>query len=269
MPALSFETQSALINLSGRREGKPIEEIKATLQILKEALSTPEGRLEMAKDAARAALTLPVKAETVAVARLLDPQDMAWKEVPERPLHFNRTPPLYDGDSTDDDSRPVAAAQLIRTGNQDLVARIHWSDPTTNLTATGVRYSDSGTPHIYKRHTETPDQFADAFCLMVPVQRGPTGSFPSLMMGETNRETELYYWRAGQSPQVLSGHGRGTTAAKPMAAQGKAARDGNGWTITLAVPKVSPGTPICFAIWDGGQQHRDGLKFYSLWYEVE
>lgn len=223
----------------------------------------------LAADAARDALTLSVKAENVEVARLLDPRDAAWNEAPSRALHFNRTPPLYDGDPSDDGGRPVASVQLIRVGSQDLVARIHWSDPTANLAAKGVRYPDTGSPHIYKRHTEDPDRFADAFCLMVPVRRGPADSFPSLMMGGTNEAVELYYWRAGQSPQVIRAHGRGTTATTPTATQGGAARDDNGWTITLVVPRVRKGTPISFAIWDGARQHRDGLKFYSLWYEVE
>ncbi len=223
----------------------------------------------MAADAPRDALILPVKAENGEVARLLDPQDAAWKDVPASALHFNRTPPLYDGDPLDDGGRPLASVQLIRVSSQDLVARIHWSDPTTNLAAKGVRYPDTGSPHIYKLHTEEPDQFADAFCLMLPVRRGPADSFPSLMMGGTNAAVELYYWRAGKPPEVLKGHGRGTTVTTPMPAQGRSARDDNGWTITLVVPRVIKGTPISFAIWDGARQHRDGLKFYSLWYEVE
>ena len=51
--------------------------------------------------------------------------------------------------------------------------------------------------------------------------------------------------------------------------QGTAVRDGDGWTVTLVVPKVSKGTPISFAVWDGARQQRDGLKFYSLWYEAQ
>ena len=223
----------------------------------------------LAADAPRDALILPVKAENVEVARLLDPRDAAWNKAPSSPLHFNRTPPLYDGDPLDDSGRPLASVQLIRVSSQDLVARIHWSDPTTNLAAKGVRYPDTGNPHIYKLHTEAPDRFADAFCLMVPVRRGPADSFPSLMMGGTNEAVELYYWRAGKPPEALKGHGRGATVTTPMPTRGGAARDDNGWTITLVVPKGSKGTPISFAIWDGARQHRDGLKFYSLWYEVE
>lgn len=225
--------------------------------------------LGWAAEAPRAALSLPVKAVTVEVARWLDPLAAAWKDVPERPLLLNRTPPLYDGDAADDGDRPLATARLVRVSDQDLVARIHWSDPTTDLTATGVRYPDVGSPHTYTLQTETPAHFADAFCLMVPVRRGPTEALPSLVMGAADEPVELYYWRAGQSLQALSGHGRGTTATQPTAAPGSAARDGDGWTITLAVPGVTQGTPVSFAIWDGARQQRDGLKFYSLWYEIE
>lgn len=223
----------------------------------------------MAADTVRSALALPAKDESVEISRLLDPQDAAWTAIPKSPLHLNRTPPLYDGDPGDNGERPAASAQLILTTNHDLVVRMHWADSTTNFTAKGVRYPDSGNAHTYKLHSEQSDQFADACCIMVPVKRAPAYSFPSLMMGGTNDAVELYYWRAGNSTELLSGHGRGTTASTSTPVRGNAVSDGDGWTVTMAVQGVVRRTPISFAIWDGGKLHRDGLKFYSLWYEIE
>lgn len=222
-----------------------------------------------AADAESSALALPARVERVEIQRLLDLNEVTWNTIAKSQIHLNRTPPLYEGDPGDNGDRPGASVQLIQTTNQDLVVRIHWTDFTTNVTAKGVRYPDNGNVHTYKLHTEASDQFADACCIMVPVKRGVSYSFPPLMMGGTNDAVELYYWRAGKAPELLKGHGRGTTASTSISVPGNGVRDGDGWTVTMVVPGVTRGTPVSFAIWDGGRLHRDGLKFYSLWYEIK
>lgn len=216
-------------------------------------------------------LVLKVKQEEGTAAEgLLDPNHSAWSTAPESALHLNRTPPLYVGDVPDDGKRPAAKLRLLRTAGGMLMARIHWEDPSENRVSQGIRRPDSGSEHIYKEETEHTDSFADAFCAMVPKAREAMESYPSLMMGEAGKPVELYYWRAGDGFQVLGAHGRATTGDDGTgSARGAASREGDGWTLVLELPDVPPGTPIAFAIWDGARGHRNGLKYFSLWYEVE
>lgn len=225
------------------------------------------------------ALVLITQADSATTAtQLLDPHHPTWASIPDQRLQLNRTPPLYLGDPVDDDTRPTATVRLARVAGGAVVLRAHWSDPTEDRAGGGARFQDAGAPRIYRRHTGKTSAFADAFCAMVPLKRGPAAQYPSMMMGEASQPVELYYWRAGVGFQMLSGHGRSTTApptpvvakgSAPSAPQGRAIREGDGWTLTLTLPSMTPGTPICFAIWDGAKAQRDGLKYFSLWYEVQ
>jgi len=90
-----------------------------------------------------------------------------------------------------------------------------------------------------------------------------------MMMGEAGSPVELYYWRNGKGFQVLDAHGRSSVEKTSSTFQGSAQHDSESWRVVLAIPNVTPETPLCFALWDGAMQHRDGLKYFSLWYEVE
>ena len=216
------------------------------------------------------ALPLAVKnIDAATVTPLLDPAASAWKDAPESALHWNRTPPLYVGDPGDDGAWPEANVKLLRIRDGGVVLRAHWTDPDKDVLPAGTRYPDAGEKHAYKEHSEATDAFADAFCAMVPVKRGAQSPYPSMMMGESEDPVELYYWRAGMAFQAMSGHGRASTAPTVNALAGKALYADGGWTITLAIPNVTPGTPLCFAIWEGHKEQRDGLKYFSLWYEAK
>ena len=215
---------------------------------------------------------LPLAVENVSAATftpLLDPEAGVWNDAPESMPHFNRTPPLYVGDATDTGERPEVHVRLLRTGEGSLVLRARWADAEKDLAAGGTRYPDSGDKHIYKEHSEQIAAFADAFCVMVPVKRGPQSPYPAMMMGEKGDPVELYYWRAGLGLQLLSGHGRASTTATTKSVPGRAVYANGAWTVTLPMPKVTPGTPLCFAVWEGHREQRDGLKYFSLWYEAK
>ncbi|MBE7560434.1 hypothetical protein HS125_16435 [bacterium] len=216
------------------------------------------------------ALPLPVKSvDAATVTPLLDPDAPAWSDAPESLLRFNRTPPLYVGDATDDGHRPEVRMRALRLPDGSLVLCARWSDATKTTSGRGVRYPDAGDPHIYPIHTENTGAFPDAFCAMVPKRRGPQSPYPSMMMGEKADPVELYYWRAGVGLELLAAHGRASTApggtAQPFAAR---YHDG-GWTLIVVLPSLTPKTPLCFAVWDGERQQRDGLKYFSLWYEAQ
>ena len=217
------------------------------------------------------ALTLGVTqaAETISDSNLLYPQNPMWNTIAENPLHLNRTPPIYDGDPQDDGKRPTASIRLCRTTGDDLVIRVNWTDPTEDKRTDAVRYPDAGASHIYEMHSQATDRFPDAFCAMVPVTRGAAKTYPSMMMGSTDNPAELYYWRAGTGFQFLNAHGRASTSETKIAIRGTATRQNDGYVIVMVLPNMSPRTPVCFAIWNGADKQRDGMKYTSLWYEVE
>lgn len=202
----------------------------------------------------------------------LDSANPLWNEARAYPLRLNRTPPLYVDGPYDDGQRPESSARLLRLADQTVVIRIEWTDATANEFTMGKKYPDAGEAHIYSLHTENTNTFGDAVAVMVPQTRGPAVPYPSMMMGEAAKPVDIYAWMAGRGFAWMNGHGRASTAFAPGFApgvvQGQAARTPGGWSATVAVPGLVEGTPLCFAIWDGAKQHRDGVKYYSLWYEV-
>jgi DMSO reductase family type II enzyme heme b subunit len=94
-------------------------------------------------------------------------------------------------------------------------------------------------------------------------------TYPAMMMGEKAGQVTLYYWRADKEFQVLKAHGRSTTQANVEKLNGKAMREGDGWTVVMEIGPLPTRTPLIFAVWDGSKEHRDGLKYFSLWYEIE
>jgi len=216
------------------------------------------------------ALVLPVQSmpQTVASA-VLEPAAAAWSSAKSTRLHLNLTPPLYADDATDDGFRPEVSIQLLRLDDASVVVRAQWTDPTANRTDGDAKFHDGGEAHIYKKHSSEVGTFPDAFCAMVPVKRGPHATYPSMMMGEKQQPVDLCFWKAGTGFELLSAHGRASTAKTKTPLAGKSVREGNQWTVTMVLPDLTPGTPMCFAVWDGAREQRDGIKYFSLWYEVE
>jgi hypothetical protein len=215
-------------------------------------------------------LVLPIQsiAKTSATT-VLEPTADAWTSAKPTRLHLNLTPPLYAGDATDDGFRPEVSVQLLRLADGSVVVRSQWIDPTANRTGDGATFPDGGEVHIYKKHSSGVGTFPDAFCVMVPVKRGPHVAYPSMMMGEKKKPVDLFFWKAGSGFKMLGAHGRASTKETKTTLVGKSVRKGDHWTVTMVLPHMEPGTPVCFAIWDGAKEQRDGIKYYSLWYEVE
>jgi DMSO reductase family type II enzyme heme b subunit len=92
-------------------------------------------------------------------------------------------------------------------------------------------------------------------------------AFPPLMMGDANASATLYYWNGSRGGAVLSASGR--TTVHPMVGASldhRASYDAGRWSVTMSVPDQPDGYPLAFALWDGAQGDRDGLKFFSIWY---
>ncbi len=193
-----------------------------------------------------------------------------WSKAPQIPLRLSRTPPLYaGGHNRDDGHRPSATVRLVKLTGGEVMVRLSWTDPTEDTSKRTKRIADVGSPKIYSRHPRSVSGFADAVAVMLPRKRGPHDSYPSLMMGHKGAPVDLYFWRAGLGFQKLSAAGRGTTTLRRREKLGGVARrTSQGWVVVLPVGKVPARTPVSFAIWDGKRRHRDGLKYFTVWYEI-
>lgn len=197
---------------------------------------------------------------------LLSGDATLWATIPSVPIHLNHTPPLYDTDRRDDGYRPTATMQLIRQ-DTSLYVRLAWSDDTVDSIPTAKRYADAGDPQVYKRQSEVIDRFLDAACLMVP-QGTSVGVNPSLVMGDLGHPVTLYYWRNGEGFVTGTAAGRGSTAMSTTEFPGSASHHSGQWRVVFSIPMTSAAMPLALAIWDGSRDHRDGVKYYSLWYEI-
>lgn len=200
---------------------------------------------------------------------LMNPNHPVWAQGAEQTLHFHRTPPLYADGPADDGERPEASVRIVQRQTGDVYIKLQWIDPSEDLFGRGARYPNSGEDHIYKTHTSNTDGFGDAACVMTPKNRAPMDRYPSMMMGDAANPVDLLFWQAGRGFSLLNAHGRASTAATETELKGKSIRTAQGWEVIFILPDAVDSLPLCFAIWQGNKQHRDGLKYYSLWYELK
>lgn len=149
------------------------------------------------------------------------------------------------------------SAQAVRTADR-LFVRLAWSDATANMAV-----KDTG-------------QFLDGAAVQFPVN-GKAATTP--FMGDAGNAVNIWHWRADGQTQNLLAKGFGTLT--PVAAEGltsASARTRDGWQVVISRPlKAEEGAalsgrgamPIAFAVWDGANQERDGLKAVTLeWWQL-
>jgi hypothetical protein len=195
--------------------------------------------------------------------QLLDPAGKAWGRAKPTAILLNRTPRIYQTERVS--SRPIPGCEVraLRAGGR-LYLRLHWDDPTKNAPQAPPRRR-GGAGHLPRRPTAHTSAFPDAAAVMVPVHwTGP--AFPSLLMGDKNNPVLLYYWNASRGGEVLKAAGRATPQPTGQRFPHRARHDGKRWAVALALPAPPVGSPLAFAVWDGGAGDRDGLKFFSPWY---
>lgn len=217
------------------------------------------------------AMLIPVQSAVVNVTKddVFNPHHPTWVQAISQPIHFHRTPPVYADGPFDDGIRPEAAAIFMQIQDGSVFLRIEWTDRSHDEFLDGKRYPDGGEDHIYKEHTENTNQFGDAVCLMLPASSAPLESYPSMMMGDLMNQVNLLFWQAGRGFSMLQAHGRATTEETKQELSGKSFRTEKGWIVIIQIPNLTASTPVCFAVWDGSKQQRDGMKYYSLWYEIQ
>lgn len=216
-------------------------------------------------------LRIRVTKSSQSIAGLLDPAGPAWTAATSTTLLLSRTPRVYPSEPVAQGNAPRCTVQAIRSGGQ-LALKLHWDDPTLNAPAApAAKTGDGGgePKNLYYRPTSHPSAFADAAAVMIPNRwNGP--AFPSLMMGSAKESVTLYHWNATRGGAVLTASGRTTVQPMPgVKLEHRVSHEAGAWTLTLIVPDQPDGYPLSFAIWDGAQGDRDGLKFFTVWYVLE
>lgn len=150
-------------------------------------------------------------------------------------------------------------AQAVRAGDR-LFVKLAWSDRTAN-----TMIKDTG-------------QFVDGAAVQFPVN-GKAATTP--FMGDPVNAVNVWHWRADGHTENLVAKGFGTSTVVPFAGLKSAAlRTDSGWAVVLTRSlKVKPDEgvslsgkgvmPVAFAVWDGDNQERDGLKAVTLeWWQL-
>ncbi len=125
------------------------------------------------------------------------------------------------------------------------------------------------------------DQFVDAAAVLFPV----AADAPLFGMGGKGKPVNAWFWRADwERPKNVTAEGMGTTQRREDAALASKARHARGrWDVIISrsldgkrSPKgtaaLQPGaaSKVAFAIWQGANQERAGIKAFSPdWQELQ
>lgn len=209
---------------------------------------------------------LPAGGET-----LLDPDASGWAAVAVEKIPLSGTPLAtqpsgYVRARFDPQQVGKVKEVDVRTARDDqrIYVRLAWADEHRNLEVT------------------ENNEFPDGCGVLLPL--GP-GDPPLQEMGSEAAPVNAWFWRAdaGDQARNLVATGLGTTrpsAPQPVAARASY-RDGT-WAVVLArdlriadargeAASLAPGTTtrIAFAVWEGSNQERAGIKGYSReWREL-
>ena len=121
--------------------------------------------------------------------------------------------------------------------------------------------------------------FTDGAGILFPVR----SDAPLLTMGTTDRAVNAWYWRPDlEGPLSVTATGLGTTVRQTTASLAAAASYGDGgWKVVISRPfsargdqevALMPGqtTKVGFAVWQGSNQERAGIKAATLeWQPLE
>jgi len=213
--------------------------------------------------AAQTALAAPAAQRTIRVlsapgADAASPEAGVWKKAPAMQVVLQ---PAFPGHPSivGKPATGQLTAQAVRADGQ-LFVKLAWSDRTAN---TAIK--DAA-------------QFADGAAVQFPVN-GKATTTP--FMGDPKSMVNVWQWRADGRTENLFAQGFGTATRAPFEGLKSAAvRTDSGWAVVLARPlQVKPdegasfsgkgSMPVAFAVWDGENQERDGLKAVTLeWWQL-
>ena len=204
-------------------------------------------------------------------AVLLDPLASEWSEVAADRVALSGTPLATQPSAyvrARFDPHDVGRVRQVDVRSahdgEDIYFRLVWEDDRQNLAI------------------EENNQFPDGCGLLLPLG---TGDPPMQEMGSPEAPVNAWFWRAdfGDTAHNLVAEGLGTTRPAPSAAiTARSAYAGGAWHVVLSRPLASPEPPgaaaqlmpgtatrIGFAIWEGGNGERAGVKAFSReWREL-
>jgi DMSO reductase family type II enzyme heme b subunit len=163
--------------------------------------------------------------------------------------------------------RPYGAATSMQVGalhnGKEIFFRMVWDDDTANGKIGDI------------------NQFVDGAAVMFPL----VPEAPLIGMGTAGQPVNTWYWRADwEQPTNVLTEGMGSTQSRDDAALASQAKHGRGkWSVVIArsldrrgappsTAALAPGvaTKVAFAIWQGSNQERAGVKAFTPdWLELE
>ncbi|MGH1356526.1 MAG: ethylbenzene dehydrogenase-related protein [Thalassovita sp.] len=189
-----------------------------------------------------------------------DPEDIIWERLPEYRVSMMPAPAVHDSVDlrVDYDAEESFLNMTLAKTSERLYVRLRWVDDS--------------------RDTETAfDRFRDG----VAVQFALGDDDTSYIMGDApDSAVNIWYWRAdSNSIQSLAAGGPGsTTILDDQPATGDSLYvendgDPNEWIVVMSRPLDAAGeytasfdrdtVPMAFALWQGAEKERDGLKRVS------
>lgn len=191
--------------------------------------------------------------KATAVSDKIDPKAVyapVWDQVPARDIALDTAPPVHDAVRGEAAIKRITV-QVARNGD-GVYFRLQWKDKTPDT------------------RLKELDAFTDAVAIQFATDR--TAETSPIMGGE-GKTVNIWYWNAKTDrAQTLIANGFGTLAPlgiQDVSAAGKYRR--GAWTVVFhraakpaeaqAVSLEGAGDwPVAFAVWDGANQERDGLK---------
>lgn len=186
------------------------------------------------------------------------PQAAIWKKAPTTQVALEAAFPGHASIV----GTPVTerlTVQAVRAGDR-LFVRLAWSDRTAN---TAIKDTTG---------------FVDGAAIQFPIN-GKEDTPP--FMGDPDNPVNIWHWSANGHTENLVAHGFGSATRMPSEGlKSVAVRTNGGWAVVLTralrvkadegVILQGKGTiPVAFAVWDGENQERDGLKAVTLeWWQL-
>lgn len=201
-------------------------------------------------------------------AQLLDPAASLWRPAPPERLALQPTPLA---------AQPSEYVQVSWRGR-----------PHGLITALTVQAAHNGEALFFRLRWEDDtrddaisdtDRFTDAAAVLFPTR----GDAPLTSMGSPQQPVNAWYWRPDlEEPLSVTAQGVGTAVRHREGGILAAAAYGEGgWTVVIgrafaaggngAVPlRPGQGTKVAFAVWQGSNQERAGLKAVTMeWQPLE
>lgn len=201
-------------------------------------------------------------------AALLDPESPEWdgvrgSELTLKPTPITAQPSQYIQEKWKETPYGVSSSVTVRAAHngERLYFHLSWTDATND-----------------KAILDT-DQFADAAAVLFPVN----GDAPLQSMGSPQAPVNAWYWRPDiEEPFSITAQGTGTTRRTQDPELGASGIHSRGaWRLVIRrrldspeaeYVSLAPGVSakVGFAVWQGSNQERGGLKAVTLdWEQLE